>query len=53
MTDTPTCTSAICSRLCYTVLDLACQYHKVTLEAGKHVPLDIETEPKARIVEDW
>ena len=49
MTDTDTCTSATASRLVYTMLDLCCQHYGVRLEAGKHVPKDMDVRP----VEVW
>merc|ERR1719431_1956960 len=45
MTETNTCTSATSTRLCYTVMDLCCQYYKIPLVGGKHIPKTVETDP--------
>ena len=50
MTETNTCSSATSSRLCFTVLDLCCQYYGVTLVGGKHMPRAVETDPVGK---DW
>ena len=49
MTDTDTCSSATSTKLVYTMLDVCCQYYGVRLEAGKHVPSDMDIRP----VEEW
>ena len=50
MTETNNCTSATTRRLCYTVLDLCCQYYKIPLISGKHIPRTVETDP---VVKEW
>ena len=49
MTDTDTCTTAVASRLVFTMLDVCCQNYGVQLVAGKHVPQDMLIRP----VEEW
>ena len=45
MTDTNTCTSATARRLCYSVLDLCCQFYRIPLGQGKHVLSTVDTLP--------
>ena len=54
MTDTDTCTTAVASRLVFTMLDVCCQNYGVQLVAGKHVPQDMLIEPVEKVwVEEW
>jgi len=45
MTDTNTCTSATARRLCYSVLDLCCQFYRLPLIPGKHIPTTVDSLP--------
>ena len=44
MTETDACTSATTTKLCFTVLDLCCQFYRIPLISGKHIPRSVEME---------